>query len=122
MNTKQLVALLASYGRSLLAAGIALYAAGVTDPAQLANALWAALLPVVIRYVNPNDAAFGIVPSVDEVAKAASEAKVTAKKQYNISVLTQSASQDEISYLDRGVVLEFPLCEDLLYFRGILIV
>ena len=80
MNTKQLVALLASYGRSLLAAGIALYAAGVTDPAQLANALWAALLPVVIRYVNPNDAAFGIVPSVEEVTKAVSKAKTTTKK------------------------------------------
>ena len=119
---KQLVALLASYGRSLLAAGIALYAAGVTDPAQLANALWAALLPVIIRYVNPNDTAFGRMPTVAEVTQAASKAKATAKKQYNISVLTQSASQDEISYLDRGVVLEFPLCEDLLYFRGILIV
>ena len=75
MNTKQLVALLASYGRSLLAAGLALYAAGVTDPIQLANALWAALLPVVIRYVNPNDPAFGIVPSAEDIAAAAKAAK-----------------------------------------------
>jgi hypothetical protein len=75
MNTKQLVALLASYGRSLLAAGLALYAAGVTDPMQLANALWAALLPVVIRYVNPNDPAFGIVPSAEDIAAAAKAAK-----------------------------------------------
>jgi hypothetical protein len=75
MNTKQLVALLASYGRSLLAAGLALYAAGVTDPMQLANALWAALLPVVIRYVNPNDPAFGIVPSAEDIAAAAKTAK-----------------------------------------------
>lgn len=80
MNTKQLVALLASYGRSLLAAGIALYAAGVTDPTQLANALWAALLPVIIRYVNPSDPAFGRVPSVAEVTKAVSKAKAPAKK------------------------------------------
>ena len=72
---KQLVALLASYGRSLLAAGIALYAAGVTDPTQLANALWAALLPVIIRYVNPNDPAFGRLPAPAEVAKAVSKAR-----------------------------------------------
>lgn len=75
MNTKQLVELLASYGRSLLAAGLALYAAGVTDPMQLANALWAALLPVAIRYVNPNDPAFGRVPSAEDVAAAARTAK-----------------------------------------------
>ena len=77
---KQLVALLASYGRSLLAAGIALYAAGVTDPTQLANALWAALLPVAIRYVNPNDPAFGRLPSADDVAAAVKTAKAPAKK------------------------------------------
>jgi len=75
MNTKQLVELLSSYGRSLLAAGLALYAAGVTDPMQLANALWAALLPVAIRYVNPNDPAFGRVPSAADVDAAARTAK-----------------------------------------------
>jgi hypothetical protein len=74
-NQKQMIAMLASYGRSLLAAGLALYAAGVTDPAQLANALWAALLPVIIRYVNPNDPAFGRVPSAEEVEQAARTAK-----------------------------------------------
>jgi hypothetical protein len=37
---------------------------------QLANALWAALLPVVIRYVNPNDPAFGRLPSAEDVAAA----------------------------------------------------
>lgn len=79
MDKKQLVALLASYGRSLLAAGLALYAAGVTDPGQLANALWAAILPVVIRYVNPNDAAFGRLPKAEEVAVAVSKAKAPAK-------------------------------------------
>lgn len=79
MDKKQLVALIASYSRSLLAAGLALYAAGVTDPAQMANALWAALLPVVIRYVNPNDAAFGRLPKPEEVAVAVSKAKAPAK-------------------------------------------
>jgi hypothetical protein len=80
MDKKQLVALLASYGRSLLAAGLALYAAGVTDPGQLANALWAAILPVVIRYVNPNDAAFGRLPKAEEVAVAVANVKAPAKK------------------------------------------
>lgn len=37
-------------------------------------------------------------------------------KQYNNSVPARSASQDEISYLDRGVVLEFPPCGDALYY------
>lgn len=78
---KEIVALLASYGRSLLAAGLALYAAGVTDPTQLANALWAALLPVLIRYVNPNDPAFGRVPSAAEVDAAAKTAKKPAAKK-----------------------------------------
>lgn len=81
MDKKQLVALLASYGRSLLAAGIALYAAGVTDPGQLANALWAAILPVVIRYVNPNDPGFGRLPKVEEVAVAVASAKKPAAKK-----------------------------------------
>ena len=78
---KQMIAMLASYGRSLLAAGLALYAAGVTDPAQLANALWAALLPVVIRYVNPNDPGFGRVPTPEEVDQAARTAKKPAAKK-----------------------------------------
>lgn len=85
---KQLVALLASYGRSLLAAGLALYAAGVTDPTQLANALWAALLPVVIRYVNPNDPAFGRIPTAVEVETAAKTAK-PVKKPATVTKVTK---------------------------------
>ncbi len=50
----------ASWARSFLAAGIAVYMAGVTDPADIAKAGLAALLPVVLRYLNPNDAAFGL--------------------------------------------------------------
>ena len=74
----QLKPALASYGRSILGAASALYLAGVTDPLDLAWSLVAALLPVILRAVNPNDAAFGIVPSVEEVDKAAKSA--TAKK------------------------------------------
>lgn len=51
-------ALLASYGRSVLGAGIATYVS--TQDLKLSlNALWAAALPVVMRYLNPGDTAFG---------------------------------------------------------------
>lgn len=79
MNTKT-KALLASYGQSVLGAAIALYMSGVTDPAQLLSALVAALVPVAIRYVNPNDPAFGRVPPVKEVEQALEEIKPVAKK------------------------------------------
>lgn len=71
----QLKALLASYARSVLGAGTTLYLAGVTDPLDLAWSLVGALAPVIIRYVNPNDPAFGRTPSAEEVAKAVSKVK-----------------------------------------------
>jgi hypothetical protein len=83
MNTEQLKNMLASYGRSVLGAAAALYLAGVTDPADLAYSLLAAILPVVLRAVNPNDPAFGLVPTaeaVDKAAKAAKPMKAPAKK------------------------------------------
>jgi len=81
--SKSLKALLASYGRSLLSAGTALYLAGVTDPADLAWSLVAAIAPVAIRYINPNDPAFGRAPSAEEVevaVKAATPKKAPVKK------------------------------------------
>lgn len=51
-------AMLASYGRSVLGAAVATYAATGDVKASL-NALWAAALPVIIRYLNPNDKSFG---------------------------------------------------------------
>jgi hypothetical protein len=75
MNNKQLKSMLASYGRSLLAAASALYLAGVTDPADLAYSLLAAVIPVALRAVNPNDSAFGLMPSVKDVEAAAKAAK-----------------------------------------------
>jgi hypothetical protein len=77
MSTTQLKALLASYLRSILSAVAALYLAGVTDPKTLAWSLVAALLPVVTRALNPKDKAFGIVPSVEVVAEALKDVKVT---------------------------------------------
>jgi hypothetical protein len=52
-------ALLASYGRSVIAAVIAVYSTGNTDPADLGKAAIAALVPVLMRYVNPKDLSFG---------------------------------------------------------------
>jgi hypothetical protein len=80
MNTEQLKALLASYGRSVLASGLALYMAGVTDPKDLWTALVAAIAPVAIRAINPADKAFGILPDAKEVEKALKAAKAPAKR------------------------------------------
>ena len=59
---------LASYGRSFLASALtAIFAIGklpfdftVDDWRTAANALWIAIIPVLIRALNPNDPAFGI--------------------------------------------------------------
>jgi hypothetical protein len=58
MKTKD-KALFASYGRSVIAAVIAVYSTGSADPADFVKAAVAALVPVLIRYVNPKDLAFG---------------------------------------------------------------
>jgi hypothetical protein len=79
MNTKQLKAMLASYGRSVIGAAVALYASGVTDPKTLAYSLIGALVPVVMRAINPADAAFGRLPEVSEVEAAVKTAKVVKK-------------------------------------------
>ena len=83
MNNTQLKALLASYGRSVLASGLALYMAGVTDPKDLWTALVAAVAPVALRAINPSDKAFGKLPDasvVEEAVKAAKAPKKAAKK------------------------------------------
>ena len=80
MNTEQLKAILASYGRSVLASGLALYMAGVTDPKDLWTALVAAIAPVAIRALNPNDKAFGILPDAKAVEEALKAAKAPVKK------------------------------------------
>jgi hypothetical protein len=80
----KLKALLASYGRSVLGSGLALYMSGVTDPKTLAYSLLAAIAPVALRAINPADTAFGRMPSaeeVDNVVKKASVKKAPAKKK-----------------------------------------
>jgi hypothetical protein len=56
--TKQNKALIASYARSVLGAAVATYTA-TQDWKLTLNALWAAALPVAMRFLNPKDIAFG---------------------------------------------------------------
>ena len=77
---KKQKAMLASYGRSIVGAVASLYVAGVTDPKDLWAALVGALIPVIARAVNPNDVAFGRMPSTSAIESALKEAKAPAKK------------------------------------------
>jgi hypothetical protein len=56
---KEAKALAASWARSFMAAALALYMTGETDPKTLGMAGLAAIAPVVLRWLNPNDTAFG---------------------------------------------------------------
>lgn len=79
MNEK-MKAMLASYGRSFLAAAIAVYGTGNTDVKSILIAALAATLPVALRAVNPKDPAFGLVASVVESELNKLEKKTAKKK------------------------------------------
>ncbi len=74
-------AMLASWARSFVAAVIALYTAGQTDPAVLLNAGIAAVVPVVVRYFNKKDPAFGLIAKKVLETASAEVAKKTTKKK-----------------------------------------
>jgi hypothetical protein len=96
MNTEQMKALISSYGRSVLASGLALYMAGVTDPQDLWTALVAAIAPVALRALNPNDKAFGRLPDADAVDQALKAAKAPVKKKatpYNSKAAKKTAEK-----------------------------
>lgn len=57
--TQEHKAIIASYARSVLGAAIAVYVSTGGDVTATLNALWAAAAPVLMRYFNPNDIAFG---------------------------------------------------------------
>ena len=57
---KQIKPMAASWARSFLAAAVAVYMAGVTDPKAIASAGLAAVLPVILRWLNPKDSSFGV--------------------------------------------------------------
>lgn len=59
MMSESSKAMLASWARSFVAAAVAVYAAGVNDPKAIFIAGISAVLPVIQRYLNPNDPIFG---------------------------------------------------------------
>lgn len=88
-------AVIESYLRNLLgqvigAVMIVMQTSGVSSPIDfgtgewllVANALWASLIPVLLRWVNKADPAFGAVAEVaaKEVTKKLSTAAASAKK------------------------------------------
>ena len=79
--SEQIKNALASYGRSVIGAATALYITKVTDPADLSKALLAALIPVALRAINPNDKAFGRMPAVEDVDLALKSVKKTSRKK-----------------------------------------
>jgi hypothetical protein len=56
---KDLKALAASWARSSVAGMLAVYMTGNTNPKDLAMGLVAGIIPVLARWANPNDVAFG---------------------------------------------------------------
>ena len=95
----QLKAALDSYLRNLLGVALALVtttmaSAGVASPLDfglgewltVANGLWAAAVPTLIRYVNKKDPAFGLVATAvasgvtKKLEEAAESAKLAPKK------------------------------------------
>jgi len=55
----ELKPMIASYARSFIAASLAVYMAGVTDPQAILSAGIAAVVPVLMRWLNPNDKVYG---------------------------------------------------------------
>jgi len=64
MDSKKLKAMLASYGRSFLAAASAVWATGNQDLKSVLIAALASTLPVAIRALNPKDPAFGVISKI----------------------------------------------------------
>jgi hypothetical protein len=58
---EQILAALASYGRAFLSAALALYMTGNTNPRDLLLGGVAAVAPVILKALNPNDKTFGFV-------------------------------------------------------------
>ncbi len=56
----QVIAVGSSYLRAALAAVIAMYMAGITDPKVLANAFVAALAGPLLKALQPSETQFGI--------------------------------------------------------------
>lgn len=57
--TPQHKAMLSSYARTAISAGLAVYLAGNTDVKAIGSAMVAALAGPLMRWLNPGDTAFG---------------------------------------------------------------
>jgi hypothetical protein len=57
---KQIQAILASYGRTAVSAGLGMYMAGHTDAKSIGLAAVGAVAGPLLRALNPKDSAFGI--------------------------------------------------------------
>jgi hypothetical protein len=55
----ELKPMVASYARSFIAASLAVYMAGVSDPKAILSAGLAAVVPVLMRWLNPKDTVYG---------------------------------------------------------------
>jgi len=56
---KELKAMAASWARSSVAGMLAVYMTGNTNPKDLAMGLLAGVVPLAMRWANPNDVSFG---------------------------------------------------------------
>ena len=56
---KELKAMAASWARSSVAGMLAVYMTGNTNPKDLAMGLLAGIVPLAMRWANPNDVSFG---------------------------------------------------------------
>jgi hypothetical protein len=56
---KEAKAMLASWARSSIAGALAVYMTGNTNPKDLALGLLAGVVPLAMRWANPNDVSFG---------------------------------------------------------------
>jgi hypothetical protein len=81
---KTLNAALASYGRAALVAIVVAISMGKTEPRDLLTAAVIAIAAPLLRAINPNDAAFGVVADaaiveIDKLAKADAKKKTVKK-------------------------------------------
>jgi len=60
MNKEMLQAIAYTYGRAAIAAVIALYMSGISDPKVLLNAFIASLLAPILKALDPKEKLYGI--------------------------------------------------------------
>jgi hypothetical protein len=102
MNTNSIKLMIGSYARNLLGVVLALItttmtSSGLASPLDfgtaewltVANGLWAAAIPTILRYLNKLDPAFGLVGEV--AAKEASKKLTAAAKKASTKKSTKKA-------------------------------